>query len=910
MLKRALLTEKISNLLVFLQSKIAIMNHQGLYNDNNYAQDIICRLYNSIFDYHLINLNRNKTTVEGIDLADKENRVAVQVTSEKGRGKIKHTIELFIKNELYKDYDRLLIAMLNDKRDYREEFATNSLFDFNKNTDIIDLKDLALHIKNCSLEKQQQVLSILQEELWGETEAVASEDKVSLEAMEQQVIARCRSKLISIGIERELTTTIIENDINSNRYSDILEAEEQGSQYLQGEFGSGKSHALCILFLRMLRDFRADQSKPLPLYATAAEIIKVGDVQTWVQKHETAETNFIFIDGCDEMSFDEANKVIEEVDYLRSLWRDTHFMLCGRYLHVHSLAGHTYSIPCLSESRVIELISMVSGIDQMTISRHINNVENEIHETLRRPFFTILYANLLKQKGDYIGITYSSLIEQFVDRALIKCGSGRDDIIITLEHISILAVDRNIGKVHLSEVEDKNVYQTLKQTGFLVLHPDNTVSFPLPIFAQWFAAEGILHRYISLDDILDDEVRASRWRYAFSLMFNKMTFDESLEFFAKIVKKDTGAVAEIIKNGTTNEWMEVLPSPLECGKMIYKCMMAWVDALGELREIITPIRNGRLMKLAINVNGCHITTTWADILDTDDVCVFSFQEQMLCGSVVVTRAVNAQATWPWIYVFDSIQDQLKKAIKNKTILCDNDDIVKEYVWEASLALLGKGKLSQDSIPLDKIEGYRARKNQTLIIHEKKYSLNDLFSHIDRLHSLGIHEIQPVVPVGDKDHGGGGFVWSVYSEQRMHERVVAVYEKALQAYSDYASSVFFPFVRRMRMAALMPGIFHGNLKYKEDSEDLSSMPLLSWHMEALPLTMKNSVDITLNEAENWSTNHDKIDYILRKDIANRPTKHEWLYGSFCSQVLDCFGATPVTDVVYKWIESDLKDIDWI
>ncbi len=42
-------------------------------------------------------------------------------------------------------------------------------------------------------------------------------------------------------------------------------------------------------------------------------------------------------------------------------------------------------------------------------------------------------------------------------------------------------------------------------------------------------------------------MRSSRWRYAFSLMFSKMSFDESIELFSKIIEKDIGSAADIIK---------------------------------------------------------------------------------------------------------------------------------------------------------------------------------------------------------------------------------------------------------------------------------------------------------------------------------------------------------------------------
>jgi hypothetical protein len=236
--------------------------------------------------------------------------------------------------------------------------------------------------------------------------------------------------------------------------------------------------------------------------------------------------------------------------------------------------------------------------------------------------------------------------------------------------------------------------------------------------------------------------------------------------------------------------------------------------------------------------------------------------------------------------------------------------MKEYVWKTTLSLLGKGSLYQEPISLSSIEEYRKYREYPLIIRRTEYHLDAFFSLVDLMLKNGIHSIEPTVPSGDKEFGEGCFIWSHYSERRLYERVCAIYEKALQAYSDFVSDLFASFAARMRVAALMPVIFHANLTYKEDGLDRSDGPALTWHMEAQPKTMKNKIEITLNETEVRQDDPDAIHSILEKDILHRPLQREWLGPVFHSQVLRCFDATPITDVVFSWIEDDLKEIGWI
>ena len=913
MLKRQQLTEKICDHLIAFSQRITIMNTQGLFDSDIYAQDIICRLFNEAFDYHLVNLNKTTITVKGIDLGDKENRIAVQVTSENTSTKIKDSIRLFIENKLFMDYDRLLFAFLTNKKDYTATFNTDDKFDFDIKRDVIDLPGFASLVKNLSLEKQERILDILEEEVRNTADGGSLSAKVDLQTIEKQISARCRSKLVAAGITDEMATEIINCDIESNRYSDILDAEKTGKVYIQGEFGSGKSHAVLILCLRMIRAYYVDKSKPIPLYVTAEEIVSAGGVQSWKEKFQyngSAESYFIFIDGCDEISIPEAEKLLEEVFYLRALWPNVHFLMCGRPLYTYVYRENTYNIPCLSNERVIELISTISGKERNDISNRFHYMESDIRDTLKRPFFSLLYSVLLQNAGEYSFPSYPKLISQFIDIVLSKVGADRDRVTTTLERVAICAIDRNMGKVCISDIQQGDIYFTIQNTGFLFLHRDNTVSFPLPIIAQWFAAEALIHKEVLIDEILGDRMRSSRWRYAFSLMFSKMSFEESIELFSKIIEKDIGSAADIIKRGTINDYLEVSLSPLECGNRIRKCMEIWANAVGSAKELLTPCINGKLLKLAIYVDGCSVTATWSNRMDIDDVFVVLPREQPRYGRVMHTRAIRSQATWPWIYTFEIIQSKLKHIIENRTVLCENDDILMEFAWKTALSLLHLGSLYQEPIPLSRIEEFRKYRHSVYINGRKKPRLDAFFSIIDQMYDNGVSEIHPSVPCGDKDLSTARFVWSHYSEEQLYKRVTEIYKQALQAYRDYSSGAFSSFAPRMRIAAFMPAVFHANLTFREDGTERNDGPTLTWHMEALPMDKQNRVDITLNEPEQWVHDADALHRILENDTTNRPLAHEWLFPSLHSQTLRCFEATPITDVVFQWIEDDLKSIGWM
>lgn len=70
----------------------AIQNGLGLFNLNHYAEDLFCEILNALKGWHLSNVNRETLNCPGIDLIDKEQKIIVQVTSDRRVSKLKDTL--------------------------------------------------------------------------------------------------------------------------------------------------------------------------------------------------------------------------------------------------------------------------------------------------------------------------------------------------------------------------------------------------------------------------------------------------------------------------------------------------------------------------------------------------------------------------------------------------------------------------------------------------------------------------------------------------------------------------------------------------------------------------------------------------------------------------------------------------
>ncbi|MCG3693324.1 SMEK domain-containing protein [Aliarcobacter butzleri] len=152
MYKRKDIIEEIIYALNLIKLNIKSFSKLSLYDLNIYSEDFFCKLLNIINDFNLKNLNIKDKNSVAIDLADLEQSICYQVTSDSSSSKIKNTIQKFEKYKLYHTYKKLFILVINDKKTYRTTFKTNGEYQF-KNNQILDLNDLIEIIKSLDHEK-------------------------------------------------------------------------------------------------------------------------------------------------------------------------------------------------------------------------------------------------------------------------------------------------------------------------------------------------------------------------------------------------------------------------------------------------------------------------------------------------------------------------------------------------------------------------------------------------------------------------------------------------------------------------------------------------------------------------------------------------------------------------------------
>ena len=142
---------------------------------NRVSEDVLIPLFSEVYGHtDLKNLNVSEgPNFPAIDLGDKKTRTAYQITSRFRTDKIKKTLTKFVENKLYKKFDSLVIYILTEKPETYHGRGLDDIiqgkFSFDKDTDILDYRDLLGRISGLPLDKSRRVEEILEQQFGDES---------------------------------------------------------------------------------------------------------------------------------------------------------------------------------------------------------------------------------------------------------------------------------------------------------------------------------------------------------------------------------------------------------------------------------------------------------------------------------------------------------------------------------------------------------------------------------------------------------------------------------------------------------------------------------------------------------------------------------------------------------------------
>lgn len=165
-MERKKLLLNISESLSRFSGEVDILIANGEYDISIHAENVLIPLLNEIFGYTLVNANTIKKNFPAVDLVDKANRVAFQVTASVLKAKFRETLTKFIRHDLDREYDVLYILVISTREfDFLERDEIDAIvgqrLEFDTPNHAINLSKLYRTVSALPLAKIKAISDVL-----------------------------------------------------------------------------------------------------------------------------------------------------------------------------------------------------------------------------------------------------------------------------------------------------------------------------------------------------------------------------------------------------------------------------------------------------------------------------------------------------------------------------------------------------------------------------------------------------------------------------------------------------------------------------------------------------------------------------------------------------------------------------
>jgi len=164
MISRGFIIGKLVDDLSNLAYQINTRNKLGQFDLTKICEDFVREVINITYGFNLKNLNSSRSNNPGLDLGDTEEKIAIQVTSQKSSTKVNATLEA-INDEQKKSYKRIVIFILGHKQSsysINKDLAKKCNFEDTK--DIWDIDTLLKEVVILDIDKLDMIYNLFSKE--------------------------------------------------------------------------------------------------------------------------------------------------------------------------------------------------------------------------------------------------------------------------------------------------------------------------------------------------------------------------------------------------------------------------------------------------------------------------------------------------------------------------------------------------------------------------------------------------------------------------------------------------------------------------------------------------------------------------------------------------------------------------
>lgn len=722
--------------------------------------------------------------------------------------------------------------------------------------------------------------------------------KSYLQELREDVFDSIIVRMISNGVSEDCAKEIIDEDISSTEFEYIFSGQNP-IKYLVGDFGSGKSYALQILCLKDI--FNYEHNKVFPAFVEAKDFLEDEFDNFFVQNRVYGNDKVrLYIDGLDEISYDNAKKIMRYVEKIARRNKNFSCVVSSRPNFLTNSLDDAIYIKKFSEEKLCGLITKISGM--FFDLNFLYEYDESIVQTISSPFFAIVFAVLLKKTKEVRIPQKAELIKQFIDlsiRTELECKKTETSLMLIASNY----IDNEMMSLDVGELDESIDLSAVSNTGYINIK-NSKIDFPLPIIAQWFGAQAIKNKIKSIEDIISSDANIIRWRYCLSILFGNLSFAESKNYIAKIIQAYPGLASMCLHDSTGFDMRTSLPKADKCGEMMYYCFEIWKEALGDLAKKTIPMTNDKVNTLFVGTENQFLIYAFGSEYLGNDVELYTPYNMVKFPSWIKRRVPNSPL-WPWMVAFEYIKRELTNGIENRTLFTENNEVLfDEYLWNIGCGLLKKGSLYDGNIPLSVFD-FIPRVPCVVVNGSRKFIFT--YSMMEKVREKKLAGLTFITysTIPHNKAFGGGYVWNSYTEDMIYLKAKEVYEKAFLIYNDLVNKHCFGNIEKnMTFKILQPAKLVAEIRH-----NARRGPSIAYYF--LPQNYKKdpSTDITFktDDASNMSVK--ELRDIFDELKFSRPLNYEFGKISYTASVLDIFNGDPISRVVYDWIAHDLKEINW-
>ena len=441
------------------------------------------------------------------------------------------------------------------------------------------------------------------------------------------------------------------------------------------------------------------------------------------------------------------------------------------------------------------------------------------------PLFAVMIGSELRRQGAIHLNQPAELINRLAEQAVERSGHDAKATNSLLQTLAVTSIGTGT-RVRKSAITLERANLKLLADSRLVVETEDTLDFSLEILREWYAARALIEEHVSIEDIVP---ASDRWIAAFRLVIESENRNARDDLRHTLASLDPGLASLLILEDSTaratNETSDLsLESAQQVGDELWNAMDAWRRGLGDLFQLIGPVSpSGGTATVGVRIDSATVTTSWYEgsteqhpVVELPGVTNTRLRDLASGWAILHTETALLTREWPWIATRRHLVESLSKTIRTRRLGLPSYNAVRELVWAFSLAAKDQGQFYPRPIRVrevlgivEEIEKRTTRELVAFPIHRLEVTRDELTLIRDQLTAL-LQQDEDVVsdPWPRYDHTPseskrGYRTWDFYSDERLVQRVNAVYPAALLLYTEIVDRWFKGFQGRLQFGCLFP-----------------------------------------------------------------------------------------------------------